>query len=104
VKLSADACGVIATLVPVYLLVLHVGGERLTRHPESWGERWVRWGKGESIVQVLLLTAVEVACLYGLATDGLSGLAGSVALWSTIGLAGGTGLQIARRILLGRDD
>ncbi|GGC18258.1 hypothetical protein [Cellulomonas carbonis] len=99
--LTYEGCGVLATLIPVYLLLWHVGSDRLARVPRRAAPRQARFLKAEAVAQICLLTAVEVVCLWGLLNDrGLTGAIAGLVVGSTIGVVIGTGAHLVVGIVL----
>jgi hypothetical protein len=77
-KLDADACGVLATVIPVYFLIYYVGKDRLLRvdHLDGW--------QGVVGRTVILIGAGALTWAEWMAVSGMwdnSGLSGLTARW-----------------------
>ncbi len=60
--IDANACGVLATIIPVYTLVLYVGRERLMQAPPH------RFATATVMAAVVFVTLAEVMVIAGLVT------------------------------------
>lgn len=66
---NSDVCGVVATVIPVYLLVLVAGKERLMR-PYGTGVA-AHIMNGIAVLATLLMSTAEVVALYGTLFGGI---------------------------------
>ncbi len=96
--LSPDACGVLATVIPVYLLVLFSGSGRLIDFggARSWASTL---GTVAAVLQVAGLTVAEIACVLGLRGGGLTEVWGSVVISAVTTSAGITGFVLVVNLI-----
>jgi hypothetical protein len=76
--ISPEACGVIATVIPIYTIVLYVGRDRLLRGPGHWLSVLVLKAA------VIAVTAAEVLAVVGLVKQGQTGLWGGLVVMMTV--------------------
>lgn len=92
--MTSEVCGVIATIIPIYLLVLFVGDQRLMQ-------------TGRHVVVKVMITylvaattAAELLAVVGLIYDGLSGFAAGFVGGNLLGVLTGTSLLVILDIWL----
>lgn len=67
ISLSSDACGVIATVIPIYLIVLVAGRDRLLNGSRGTPRR--AGVDGIAMAMAVFLSLAEVVTLWGLVND-----------------------------------